>query len=79
MSHRALDAHVETLFAWDVAAAGLIATEAGAVRTNLIQGPGNIPADLFGEEILTSAPEIHGLLLELLKGGLGQVSESRNI
>lgn len=65
-----LDGHVESLFAWDVAAAGLIAAEGGALRTNLVQGCRNTPADLFGEEVLISAPEIHNLLIRLLKGGL---------
>lgn len=74
-----LDAHVETLFAWDVAAAGLIATEAGASRANLVHGRGNVPADLFGEDVLISAPEIHDALLELLQGSLRHESESGNI
>lgn len=67
-----LDAHIESLFAWDVAASGLIATEAGAVRSNLVEPEGNIPIDLFGEEILISAPKIHRPLCELLKGGMGR-------
>ena len=65
-----LDAHTETLFAWDVAAAGLIATEAGAIRSNLIPVPDNIPADLFGGEIVFSAPEIHQELVGHLEQAL---------
>lgn len=54
-----LDAHTETLFPWDVAAAGLIATEAGAERSFLAPVPDGIPPDLFGEQVVFSAPEIH--------------------
>lgn len=42
-----LDANTETLFPWDVAAAGLIATEAGAERSFLEPVPDGIPPDLF--------------------------------
>jgi myo-inositol-1(or 4)-monophosphatase len=54
-----LDAHTETLFAWDVAAAGLIATEAGAIRSHLVAVPDHIPADLCGDAVVFSAPNIH--------------------
>lgn len=67
-----LDGHTETLFAWDVAAAGLIATEAGAQRSNLVSKPSGIPADLFGEEVVFSAPEIHSELVEQLQRILGK-------
>lgn len=66
-----LDAHTETLFPWDVAAAGLIATEAGAERSNLVPIPAGVPADLFGEEVVFSAPEVHAELLELLAARAG--------
>jgi myo-inositol-1(or 4)-monophosphatase len=62
-----LDAHAETLFPWDVAAAGLIAAEAGAMRSNLIPTLANISTDLFGGEVVIAAPEIHGSLVELLE------------
>lgn len=42
-----LDAHTETLFPWDVAAAGLIAKEAGAQRGNLEVVPTTIPRSLW--------------------------------
>ncbi|MCO6178036.1 inositol monophosphatase family protein [Ciceribacter sp. RN22] len=61
-----LDAHTETLFPWDVAAAGLIATEAGAERSNMVPIPPGIPIDLFGDEVVFSAPEVHAELVELL-------------
>jgi myo-inositol-1(or 4)-monophosphatase len=64
-----LDAHTETLFPWDVAAAGLIAAEAGAERSNLVPIPAGVPADLFGEEVVFSAPEVHAELVELLGSG----------
>ncbi len=67
-----LEAHTETLFPWDVAAAGLIATEAGARRSNLVPVPSGIPADLYGEEVLFSAPEIHDELAEIIRGWAGK-------
>lgn len=66
-----LDAHTETLFPWDVAAAGLIAVEAGAARSHLTPIPAGMPADLFGEEVVFSAPEIHADLVALLRGVRG--------
>ncbi|NLS08029.1 inositol monophosphatase [Rhizobium sp. P32RR-XVIII] len=58
-----LDAHTETLFPWDIAAAGLIATEAGAIRSNLVPVPDHIPADLWGEEVVFASSGIHGALV----------------
>lgn len=60
-----LDAHTETLHPWDVAAAGLIAVEAGAVRSHLEQS--NVPPDLAGHGILVAAPTIHDGLATLLR------------
>lgn len=65
-----LDAHTETLFPWDVAAAGLIATEAGAVRGHLVGLPPGVPADLFGDGVVVAAPSIHTALVELLSDGM---------
>jgi myo-inositol-1(or 4)-monophosphatase len=59
-----LDAHTETLHPWDVAAAGLIAVEAGALRSHL--EPSDLPADLAGAGFLVAAPTIHDALAELL-------------
>jgi myo-inositol-1(or 4)-monophosphatase len=64
-----LDAHTETLHPWDVAAASLIAQEAGAVRSSLVPVPDDVPADLFGEGFLIAAPSIHDELAALLKTG----------
>ena len=61
-----LDAHTETLHPWDVAAASLIAQEAGAIRSHLVPVPDDVPADLFGEGFLIAAPSIHDELAALL-------------
>jgi myo-inositol-1(or 4)-monophosphatase len=61
-----LDAHAETLFPWDVAAAGLIAKEAGALRGHLEAAPANTPPDLFGVEVVFSAPSIFRELMAQL-------------
>jgi myo-inositol-1(or 4)-monophosphatase len=62
-----LDGHTETLHPWDVAAAGLIATEAGAVRSHLSNVPEDIPTDLWGQDVLFASPSIHDGLIELLR------------
>lgn len=62
-----LDGHTESLFPWDVAAAGLVAREAGAVISHLKPVTSKIPVDLCGEEVLISAPEIHEDLVALLR------------
>lgn len=64
-----LDAHTETLNPWDVAAAGLIAVEAGARRSHLTPVPAGVPEDLCGEGIVVSAPGIHDALVSLLRDG----------
>ncbi|MBI3471432.1 MAG: inositol monophosphatase [Candidatus Solibacter usitatus] len=61
-----LDAHCESLAPWDIAAAGLIATEAGAVRGNLRDGDGVLPPALRGEEFIVAAPGIFEELCRLL-------------
>jgi myo-inositol-1(or 4)-monophosphatase len=61
-----LDGHSESLAPWDVAAAGLIATEAGALRGNLRAGNGMWPADLRGEEFIVAAPGVYREMFELL-------------
>lgn len=62
-----LDGYHETIRPWDVAAAGLVAAEAGCRRTNLAERPAWLPPELFGEEILISAADSFGPLVELLK------------
>jgi myo-inositol-1(or 4)-monophosphatase len=60
------DAHTESLAPWDVAAAGLIAVEAGALRTNLLQEVAPFPADLAGSGVMFAAPTIFDELKQLL-------------
>ena len=62
-----LDGHCESLAPWDIAAAGLIATEAGAVRGNLLPGKSGWPPLLRGEEFIVATPGIFDSLCELLK------------
>lgn len=61
-----LDAHTESLAPWDVAAAGLIATEAGAQRATLLPQPFPLPLDLASAGYLVAAPSIFEDLVELL-------------
>jgi fructose-1,6-bisphosphatase/inositol monophosphatase family enzyme len=61
-----LDAHCESLAPWDVAAAAVIATEAGARRGNLEPEPFPIVGDLAGTGIVVAAPSIYPQLVDLL-------------
>ncbi len=61
-----LDGHCESLAAWDIAAAGLIATEAGASRGNLAPADSSLPAALRGEEFIVATPAIFDRLCEML-------------
>lgn len=62
-----LDGFCETLFPWDVAAAGLIAEEAEARRGHLGSVPETVFADLYGEEFLVASPGIFEGLAQLLR------------
>ncbi|QJQ96692.1 MULTISPECIES: inositol monophosphatase family protein [Halomonadaceae] len=62
-----LDAYYESVSPWDFAAGLLIAREAGARTGHLYPCPKGIPVDLYGENIIASAPDIHGELASLLK------------
>ena len=62
-----LDAHTESLSPWDVAAAGLIAREAGAITGHVGEVPYDVPPDLFGEEFICANPGIYEELLNLLR------------
>jgi myo-inositol-1(or 4)-monophosphatase len=62
-----LDGHAEQLFAWDVAAAGLIALEAGARRSHLAPVPADVPTDVCGDAVVFSAAGIHDELLDVLR------------
>jgi myo-inositol-1(or 4)-monophosphatase len=63
-----LDGHCESLARWDIAAAGLIATEAGGVRGNLVPGNACLPEALRGEEFIVANPVIFPALYTLLHG-----------
>jgi myo-inositol-1(or 4)-monophosphatase len=62
-----LDAYYESVSPWDFAAGVLIAREAGARTGHLYDCPSGIPEDLYGENLLVCAPEIHTELRELLR------------
>jgi len=61
-----LDAHSESLAPWDIAAACLIATEAGARRGNLLPSASSLPPALRGEGFIVATPGIFEPLRELL-------------
>jgi len=62
-----LDAYYESVSPWDFAAGLLIAREAGARTGHLYDCPAGLPAELYGENLLVSAPAIHGDLARLLR------------
>ena len=61
-----LDGHCESLGPWDIAAASLIATEAGALRGNLRSGDSGLPPALRGEEFIVATPGIFKALCAVL-------------
>lgn len=63
-----LDGVYETLFPWDIAAACLVAEEAGATKGHLGQVPSNIPVDLYGQDIVVATPHIFRPLVRILRG-----------
>ncbi|MFS0920918.1 hypothetical protein [Brevibacillus sp. 179-C 1.1 NHS] len=56
-----------SLAPWHVAAAGLIAREAGVVTGHVGVVPADIPPELFGEEVVFANPGIYEELLSLLR------------
>ena len=62
-----LDGYYETVFPWDVAAASLIAREAGAAFGHLEPVPGDTTPDLCGADVVVAAPTIVAELIALLK------------
>ncbi|MDX1633581.1 MAG: inositol monophosphatase family protein [Marinobacter sp.] len=62
-----LDAYYESVSPWDFAAGRLIALEAGASAGHFTEVPGGKPADLWGQDLLISAPGIYDELRSLLK------------
>jgi myo-inositol-1(or 4)-monophosphatase len=61
-----LDGYYETVNPWDIAAAGLIAREAGAKMGHLGEVPREIPEDLYSEGVIVTTPPIYEDLRALL-------------
>jgi myo-inositol-1(or 4)-monophosphatase len=61
-----------SLKAWDVAAGGLIAEEAGALVTNVYGGPDYISTP---QSILAATPGLHPLMLEELKKNRNEIPQ----
>lgn len=66
-----LDIYYENVSPWDFAAARLIALEAGATAGHFGEVPEGYPADLYGRDILISAPEIWQPVREILRTASG--------
>ena len=62
-----LDAYYASVSPWDFAAGLLIAREAGASTSHLYECPEGLPVELYGENLLVSAPGIHSALGDLLR------------
>lgn len=61
-----LDGYYESVSPWDFAAARLIALEAGATCGHFSTVPEGYPEDLWGRDLIITAPGIHDALKELL-------------
>lgn len=66
-----LDIYYENVSPWDFAAARLIALEAGAAAGHFSEVPESYPADLWGKDILISAPAIWEPVREILRKASG--------
>ncbi len=66
-----LDIYYENVSPWDFAAARLIALEAGATAGHFGEVPEGYPADLYGRDILISAPEVWEPVREILRKASG--------
>ena len=62
-----LDGFYEALKPWDFAAAALIAREAGARIGHLGPVEGDIPEELYGKDLVVTAPGIYEDLVALLR------------
>ena len=64
-----IDAYYEDVKIWDIAAAGLIASEAGAKVGHILDLPKDlkIPPDFYAKNMLVAPPEMFGTLQELLR------------
>lgn len=70
-----LDAYYESVSPWDFAAGLLIAREAGAKTGHVYRCPDGIPPELYGENLLVTAPALHGELKKLIeRADSGQMS-----
>lgn len=66
-----LDIYYENVSPWDFAAARLIALEAGATAGHFSEVPDDRPADLWGRDILISAPALWEPVREILREASG--------
>jgi len=66
-----LDIYYENVSPWDFAAARLIAWEAGATVGHFGEVPAGYPADLWGRDILISAPEVWEPVRAILRTASG--------
>ena len=62
-----LDIYYENVSPWDFAAARLIALEAGATAGHFGEVPDGYPADLYGRDILISAPDVWESVRKILR------------
>ncbi len=62
-----LDGFYESLSPWDIAAAALVAEEAGATKGHLGQVPGGTPADFYSRDFVVATPEIFDALVRVLR------------
>ncbi|MDX1756440.1 MAG: inositol monophosphatase family protein [Marinobacter sp.] len=68
-----LDIYYETVSPWDFAAARLIAQEAGARAGHFSEVPAGYPEDLWGQDILITAPALFEPVRELLQRASARV------
>ncbi len=66
-----LDIYYENVSPWDFAAARLIALEAGATAGHFSEVPEGYPVDLWGRDILISAPAIWEPIRQILRSASG--------
>ncbi|EMP55074.1 inositol monophosphatase [Marinobacter santoriniensis NKSG1] len=66
-----LDVYYENVSPWDFAAARLIAKEAGATAGHFGDVPEGYPADLWGRDILISAPAVWEPVRSILRSASG--------
>ena len=61
------DGYYETIHPWDLAAACIIAKEAGCSVGNLYDTESSIPKDLRGDDLIVAGPEIYSKLERVIK------------